>query len=153
MFEHDCDLGKPTQMGEKIPSVIPPAPPNTGLIFCTGHESYSALSPSCAQTKVYFEKEHPPLVHRSPVLYNVQTKFSQNICTQKSPNEGGHYSGVQDICDLTNEHSLAFLPMGAVPVSAGWVPTLDVTGWQRQAPHTLLSVPPHLLLRLALALA
>lgn len=46
-----------------------------------------------------------------------------------------------------------FLAMGALPGFAGWVPTLEVTGSQRLVPHTLLSVPPHLLLRLALALA
>lgn len=46
-----------------------------------------------------------------------------------------------------------FFPMGALPGFAGWVPTADVTGSQRLAPHTHLSVPSHLLLRLALALA
>lgn len=40
----------------------------SSLLHNTGQESYSAFSPSCGPTKEYLEKEHPTLVHRSPVL-------------------------------------------------------------------------------------
>lgn len=33
----------------------------SALLHNTGHESYSALSPSCGQTKAYFETKNTPL--------------------------------------------------------------------------------------------